>query len=183
MTDVHAVLQPADLLIVRTGGFAADMIRLGAALSNKPNISNHVAIFHHWDDNGVPWALEGRPGGVGWQDARPYIASHWTLTNCGQQVSGGSRADACARAVRMLGTRYDWKEIGGDALEDLHVRLWDQPMPHGLAPGEVVCSSFAAWLYEQEGWAHPDTGDEGFCTPADWDRFVMTSGYNIFLGG
>lgn len=66
---LQSILKPADVLVVRTSGFAADMIRLGAALTGKPNLDNHVAVMHHWDGE-VPWGLEGKPGGVGWVDLR-----------------------------------------------------------------------------------------------------------------
>lgn len=183
MTPDQAVLKPGDILAVRTNGMAAEVIRLGEALRDKPNLDNHVAVFHHYDSAGVPWLLEGRPGGVGWADARTYLASGFTVNNCGQPGrSDKARQSVADQAKALLGTRYDWMAIGGDALEALHVRLWGLQFPHGRAPGEVVCSSFAAWLYEQAGWQRPDPGAERDCEPADWTEFVMEHGYSVKLG-
>jgi hypothetical protein len=180
------VLLPGDIVVVRTpGGFPTPQwwIRFGAALRNQPNLDNHVAFMHHYDSQGVPWGLQGQPGGVGWVDMRQYIASPWTVNNCGQ---GGrsmpDRTAACLTAEKMLGTKYDWQAIGGDGLMDLHVHLWnDMTSFHGLKPGEVVCSSFAAYIYETRNWAHPDTGTERVCQPAGWEEFCTVNRYSLPL--
>lgn len=172
-------LQPADVVVVRGGGLAGEMIRLGAALAGKPNLSGHVAIMHHYDSAGVPWGLEGRPGGVGWADMRPYIASHWTMNNAGQPGrTDAARQHVAENARALLGTAYDWAAIGGDGLRDLHIYLWNLKFPHEGAPGHVVCSSYAAWLYEEEGWDHPGLGEERYCQPGDWDAWTIEHGYS-----
>ena len=175
------LLKPGDVLAVRTAGLGSALIRVGEELSGKPGLENHVVVMHHWLD-GVPWGLEGRPGGVGWADLRGYLASGWTVNNCGQPGRGDQmRAVVADRAVALLGTRYDWAAIGGDALAALHVRLWGLTFPHGLAPGEVVCSSFAAWLYEQAGWGRPDPGAERDVEPGDWQAFITGHDYDAKL--
>jgi hypothetical protein len=180
--SVQGVLKPGDVLAVRGGGLPGKIIRIGEELSGKPGLDAHVAMFHHYDSGGVPWVLEGRPGGVGWADARPYLASPYTVNNCGQPGRTDlQRSQVADKARALLGTAYDWQAIGGDALAALHVRLWNLKFPHGLAPGEVVCSSFAAWLYGQAGWDHPSTGDERNCEPADWCAFDLDHGYSIKL--
>lgn len=181
-----ARLQPADIVVVRTpGGFPTPQwwIRLGAALQDKPNLDNHVAVMHHYDSQGVPWGLQGQPGGVGWVDMRAYIASPYTVNNCGQPArTDAERAEAAKLAESMLGTKYDWQAIGGDGLMDLHVHLWnDLSFPHGLKPGEVVCSSYGAYVYEMMTWAHPSTGTERVCQPADWEQFCTANGYSLKL--
>lgn len=180
------ILQPGDIVVVRTpGGFPTPQwwIRLGAALQDKPNLDNHVAMMHHYDSQGVPWGLEGKPGGVGWVDMRGYIASPFTVNNCAQPGrSAMQRSQAATLEVSMIGTRYDWQAIGGDGLMDLHVRLWNnQEDFHGLKPGAVVCSSFGAWVYERMSWPHPDTGTERVCQPADWELFCTSHGYSVKL--
>lgn len=178
-------LQPGDIVAVRTpGGFPTPQwwIRFGAALQNKPNLDNHVALMHHYDSSGVPWGLQGQPGGVGWVDMRQYIASPYTINNCGQPDRPDiQRADVSWHAKALLGTKYDWAAIANDGLDDLHVKLWNLQFPHGQKPGEVVCSSFAAYLYGAEGWAHPDTGTERMCQPADWTDFCVRNGYSLPL--
>jgi hypothetical protein len=181
MTGAQDILKPGDVLAIRTGGFAGELIRVGEELTGKIGLENHIAVCHHWLD-GVPWGLQGEPGGVGWIDLRAYLASPYTVTNAGQPGrSDETRATVAKEAGALLGDRYDWAAIGGDALAALHVHLWNLKFPHGLAPGEVVCSSFAAWLYEQAGWPHPDAGTERDCEPADWCAWIMDHGWNVPL--
>jgi hypothetical protein len=174
---MNSQLKPADILAVRTSGWAADAIRLGQALQDKPNLSNHVAIMHHWLGD-VPWGLEGRPGGVGWVDLRHYLADHNTLNNCGQPGrTGTDRAWVAGKAEAMLGTKYDWEAIADDTLrafrmDDLWAKDW-----HGQAPGHVVCSSFAAFLHKLKGWARPACPDRD-TEPGDWDSFILAGGYH-----
>jgi hypothetical protein len=163
---------PGDVLAVRGGGIPAAAIRLGAALRGKPNLSCHIAVVDHADDNGTLWCIEGRPGGVGWRDAKDYLASPWTLTNAAQPKDPAQRALITRTARAMLGTPYDWAAIAGDGLSDLH--LWD-PV-HGQVRGHVVCSALAAYAYDKAGLARP-ARDERMVQPADWDTWILTQGW------
>lgn len=163
---------PGDVLVTRGGGIAGTMIRLGAALAGKPNLSAHVAVVHHRDDAGTLWVVEGRPGGVGWRDARDYLASPWTLANGAQPKTPGQRDIIARSATAMLGTPYDWAAIVGDGLDDLH--LWD-PVG-GVVQGHAVCSAVAACLYDKAGLPRP-AGDERRVQPADWDTWCLTEGW------
>jgi hypothetical protein len=166
-------LQPGDVLVVRSGGLAGTMIRLGAALRGRPNLSNHVCVVHHADGKGTTWAVEGRPGGVGWVDARRYLASPWTLDNRAQPKTAAQRQAVCTVMEAMLGTPYSWDAIAADALDDLGLHLpgWD-PSWHGTVAGQVVCSSAAQYAYAKAALARPP-GDRD-CQPADWDQFILT---------
>lgn len=174
---IHGI-QPGDVLAVRTSGWPAVMIRLGAALAGKPNISNHVAIAHHWDAAGTLWAIEGRPGGVGWRDAADYLASPWTLSNVAQVKTDAQREVVIKTAVALLGTPYDWAAIVGDGLDDLH--LWN-PVA-GAVHGEVACSSLAAYAYDKALLARPG-GAERRVQPAGWTGFMLTRGWEAGLAG
>jgi hypothetical protein len=82
--------------------------------------------------------------------------------------------------------------IGEDAALALHAadlaavinRLYAWGPPGGTFPGEVVCSSLWAELYDLPavGYSHPDLGTERVCTPADWwlwndrQRWIQTAG-------
>jgi hypothetical protein len=165
-------LQPGDVLIVRSAGWAGRMIRLGAALRDKPNLSNHIAVFHHWDSKMTPWCIEGRPGGVGWRNAADYLSSPWTISNVSQVKTDAQRTIITNGAVAMLGTPYDWAAIIGDGLDDLH--LWD-PVA-GQVHGEVVCSAVDAFLYDQARLARP-AGGERKVQPADWEEFCLVRGW------
>jgi hypothetical protein len=179
--DIRTILQPGDVLAVRGHSLPDELIRVGEEMSGGVGLDNHVVVMHHWDGD-VPWGLEGRPGGVGWADLRAYLASPYTVNNCGQPGrSPASRVTAAKQAQALLGDRYDWAAIGGDTLAALHVRLWNLKFPHGLAPGEVVCSSYAAWIYAYAGWAHPDPGNERDCEPSDWTAWSMGHHWNITI--
>jgi hypothetical protein len=180
MTNLQAVLKPGDVLAVRGGGWEAEAIRVGEELSGKPGLDNHVAVMSHWTGD-VPWGLEGKPGGVGWADMRRYVASPYTVNNCGQPGrTDAARQRVARRAQAMLATAYDWTEIADDTLRAFHMAdLWASDW-HGLAPGSVVCSSYAAWLYEQEGWAHPNVPDRD-TEPGDWTAFALDHGYSVSL--
>jgi hypothetical protein len=153
------------------------LIRIGAAITDHPNLVNHVAIVHHTDKHGTTWCLEGRPGGVGWRDARDYLRSPWTITNSGQPKTTPQRESVQSYATAMIGTAYDWEAIAGDALDSFGIPLKDawQPGPHGV-PGHVVCSSLAAYVYAKTGLAHP-AGDR-LVTPADWQQFLIENRWN-----
>lgn len=170
-------LKPGTVLVTRSSGFAGWWIRLGAALRNKPNLGNHCAVVHHTDAQGTLWVIEGKPGGVGWRDARGYLASRWTMDNSAQPLTGTQRA-AIARQMEMLiGTSYDWESIAADALSDLGMKLpgWDAKWKDGEVAGQVVCSSAAAYAYGKAGAPHPD-GDRG-CQPSDWSQWIITTGW------
>lgn len=171
----HAPVQPGDVLVIRTGGIAAELIRLGAALHGGVNLSNHVAVVDHTDAHGTVWCVEGRPGGVGWRDARAYLESTWTLTNAAQPKTAAQREQVCKVMQAMLGSPYDWTAIMADAAADLHIELPWEPTWRGTVPGQAVCSSAAWFAYAKAGLARPPGGRE--CQPADWDKFVLTRGW------
>jgi hypothetical protein len=181
VTGAREVLRPGDVLAVRKRGLAASLIRIGEELSGKPGLEDHVAVFHHWTGD-TPWGLEGRPGGVGWADLRPYLASSFTLNNClqpGRDDAG--REEVAAQAERMLGTAYDWEAIADDTLRafrmaDLFASTW-----HGMVPGHVVCSAFTAFLYERQGWERPQVPDRD-TEPGDWCALVMQRRWSATIG-
>lgn len=168
-----AAVQPGDVILVRSAGFAGFMIRLGAAFRNRPSLSNHVAVVHHRDAKGILWAVEGRPGGAGWRDTAAYLASKWTQDNSAQPKTAEQRAAICTTMETMIATDYDWSAIIADAAASLNITLpgWD-PTWRGTVPAHVVCSSLAAYGYAKAGLAHP-AGDRG-CTPGDWNEWVIT---------
>ena len=168
-----------DVLVVRSNGAAGFLIRLGAALRNKPNLGNHIAVMHHTDDKGIPWGLEGKPGGVGWVDLRNYSNSRWTMCNDGQPISTAQAASVARAMGVMVGTPYDWQAIAADAFKALHIEYLFAQDWHGKGiPGHVVCSSLAAWAYEQAGLAHPgESGHERFVAPGDWNQFILTKAW------
>lgn len=167
-------LLPGDLVVVRTPGIFAGVIRFGEKLQGKPNLRNHVAVLHHTAD-GVNWYLEGRPGGVGWRGFKVggdlYADSKWTIDNAAQPKTDAQRQVVCMSMLRMLGAPYDWAAIEGDAAQALRMPvLWDRWT--GYMPGHVVCSSAAAWAYSEGHLAAPEFGGGRFTEPADWDAFI-----------
>jgi hypothetical protein len=172
-----AQLQPGDVVAVRTPpSIFGWLIRLGAALRGRPWHVDHVVIVHHRDDTGRLWGIEGRPSGVGWVDLAAYD-NRWMLSNADQPKTDIQRAQVCELAVDMLGTPYDWPAIIHDAAIALNLqRLWRSGDYGPRAPGHVVCSSLAAWLYHKVGLAAP-RGLMSTCWPADWADFILRKGW------
>lgn len=173
-------LGPGDVLVVRTPDrrcwdrAASYLIRLGAALRDRPNLDNHVAVYHHTDAAGTPWGIEGRPGGVGWVDLRQYD-NPWLLTNAAQPKTDAQRHLVCQAAVGLLGVGYDWAAIGMDTADALGLdHLWRVAEDWGAKPpGHVVCSSLAAWAYQHADLDRPP-GRMMTTTPGDWSEFILT---------
>jgi hypothetical protein len=166
-------LGPGDVIVVRTDGIESELIRFGAAMLDKDNLENHVAGFHHFDPTGVPWGIEGRPGGVGWVDLTSYLNNVFTITNKGQPKTDTQRTDLCRIMEQMLKVGYDWDAIGEDALIDLRIPdLWAEKW-NGLAPAHVVCSSLYAWAYDKVHLEHPTSEDMRHIQPADWADFII----------
>lgn len=172
-----ANLQPGTVLVTRSKGWGSWLIRFGAALSDKPNLGNHVAVVHHVDAEGTTWCIEGRPGGVGWKDAKGYLASKWTITNTAQPFTKAQGGEIAKAMEALLGTPYDWQSIVGDALASLGMTLpgWDTRWEDGQVAGQVVCSSAAAYAYGKANVKHP-TGNRG-CVPADWVQWILTKAW------
>lgn len=172
---------PGDVLAVWTGSqWQQDAIRAGEALIGLPAVANHVAILTHQDGRGRWMGIQGQPGGVGLVDCTPWLADDRTRSNHDQPKPDdhGQLAYLLASCARSMGIAYDWVGIAADTAVALHAsnlgallsHLYAWPANHGLLPGDVVCSSLAAMLYDLPavGWPHPDLGDERMCEPANW---------------
>jgi len=135
-------IAPGDVLAVRTSiSLMEKAVNIGGVLTGETGLDNHVVVVHHTTD-GVPWGVEGKPGGVGWADLRRYIRDPHTVGNAEQPKTPLQRATITELATTMLGTPYDWAAIADDALTALNLPAlfaedWDG---HG-APGHVVCST------------------------------------------
>ncbi len=177
MIDLTAVLEPGDVMAVRTGdSFADKMIRLGAALRGRPNLDNHIVIVHHLDKANTLWGIEGRPGGVGWVDVSRYN-NPYLLANTAQPKTAEQREAVCKYAVGLLGTPYDWDAIIADAMQSIgagllwRTRSWQEA---DGPPAHVVCASLAAYAYHKVGLTEPtDIRWSRFVTPGDWCRFII----------
>lgn len=177
MTQVRRTPRIGDVLCTRTPkGWPARLIRLGAALRDRPNTVNHVIVVHHWDAAGTLWGIEGRPGGVGYVDIAGVVESPWTVSNIDQPKEEHQRGTIALVAESMLGTPYDWTGIALDAMEAIGAdHLWREKWDH-TPPAHVVCSSLADWVYEHVGLASPKP--DRTCTPAHWAHFITTQGWD-----
>jgi hypothetical protein len=176
MTAWPALL-PGDVIAVRTPGWAAWAIRLGAALRGQPNLDNHIAVLHHFDAGGIPWFLEGRPGGVGWRDGRSYMDSKLAVANISQPKTQLQRAAVCKTMLAMIGTPYDWAAILDDGAMAFGLPdIWKSDAS-GVVPGAVVCSSLAAYAYDKNGLKAPDPADYAHVTPGQWTAFILAQGW------
>lgn len=181
-----AKLDIGDVVLTRSrpknfwGKLAVRAIRLGAAIHDQPNIWNHVAIVHHIDDTGTLWGVEGRPGGVGWVDMRNWVNDGWVLSNADQPKTEDQRAQIAAASEALIGTAYDWSGIAidaGRAVAGLWATLWPEKWHnYRAAPGHVVCSSLADWVYGKVGLGSPRA--DRACTPADWAQYILDRGWD-----
>jgi len=169
-----------DVLCTRNPtGWAARLIRFGAALLGAPNTVNHVIVVHHRDGGGTLWGIEGRPGGVGYVDVKKALKSPYTMTNVAQPKDEGQRFIIAKAAEGLLGTPYDWHGIVLDGMKAIRAEgLWrskwgDEHTP----PAHVVCSSFADWLYDQVGLPSPGEKFDRTVTPGDWAQFIIEKGW------
>ena len=73
----------------------------------------------------------------------------------------------------MIGTPYAWTAIAEDAGQAFGLKdIWARRDKKGEVPGEVVCSSLAAYAYSKAGLDHPPGGDRN-TTPGDWLSFLI----------
>jgi hypothetical protein len=164
------------VLAIATSGTFGDLIRLGSDTLDEPAAQSHIAVIDHQDaGTGRWWAVEGRPGGVGWRDASDYLLAEGTITNYKQPLDTGQQTLICSAMRQALGTPYDWDGIMQDAARDLHLPdLWaDTQHWSGSVPAHVVCSSVAAWAYHKAGAAYPEQVDTRHIEPSDWVQFIQ----------
>lgn len=166
---------PGDVLLTRDPTFWARLIRIGAAMRDQPDSWNHVIIASHTDKLGTAWGIEARPGGVGWVDLAPWLASRWTITNAAQPKTDPQRADVVLAAKGMLGTPYDWAGIVADGMAAIDAAYLWRVKDFGATapPAHVVCSSLASWIYSRVGLAAPAVSRSRGVTPADWASFIL----------
>lgn len=171
-------IRPGDVLVCEGTAPGSKLIEIGAILVGDIAAS-HVAIYHHQDANKTPWAVEGRPGGVGWRDARDYCKDPRTITNAAQPKTAPQRESICMIAEKMLGVSYDW--IGGiaeDAMRALNLQqMWAPRKDTGEVPAQVVCSSLAAWVYDRAGLGAPHPEDWRHVTPGAWATWITAQGW------
>jgi|SRR4051812_10436828 cell wall-associated NlpC family hydrolase len=179
MTD-KLPLRRGDVICTRSDGRAGRVIRFGAALLGKPNTVNHVALYMGKGSDKRPRVIEGRPGGVGWRDASDYLKSEWTIDNREQPKTPEQRQAITEAAKAMLGTPYDWKGIGLDAMIAIRAPIIydDAEKKNQPSPDQIVCSSLADWVYAQVGLANPNRLSwDRITTPGDWAEFITVKGW------
>ena len=171
---------PGMVLAVHTGGMFSDGIRLGSVLIDETAAQNHILGLTHQDAATERWwGIEGRPGGVGWVDATPYLSSILTVSNQRQALLTGQQERVVEALKVALGTPYDWDSIRDEAERDLHLNsLWSDTNNWGPAvPAHVICSSLLAWGYKRADASYPRQTDERHIQPADWVQFINENNY------
>lgn len=160
-------------------GIPAFLIRLGAALLDRPNTVNHVIIVHHYDEAGTLWGIEGRPGGVGYIDVRKALKNPYTISNASQPKTEEQRFIIAKAAEGLIGTPYDWQGIVEAGMKAIRAQiLWssdwgDEKTP----PAQVICSSFADWVYDYCEVPSPGKRFDRNVTPGDWAKFIIERGW------
>lgn len=176
-------VKPGDVLVVRTLGFWSSVIRFAPWLRNRlygtrePQKWNHVLVIMPTDGKGNRWAIEGKPGGVGWKDPTGFLDDPLTLSNAAQPKTDLQRATVCTvmETMAQRHTPYDWPAVAVDIARVLSP-LWGMRDQWGKGiPAHVVCSSAADMAYEHVGLASP--APDRFCTPWDWAAFDDIQGW------
>lgn len=149
--------QSGDVLLIRSHGIFADVVRSSLALARYPDTSNCFAVIDHSFPHGPVWALEGRPGGLGWRNADDYFhgfGHRYVLTNW-QQTKKPEQRKIIVNEMRKL-LSYP--------LESSFTQTTDC---------NVVASTLAAKAYNAAGLACPYIDETTIVTPADWDTFIL----------
>jgi len=184
-----ADLLPGDVLAVRTTGRPAWLIRRRAPMlehpwqpwkwfDDKPNLVNHVAMFTHLDQEGIPRGLEGRPGGFGWANLTAYAADPATVANTGQPKTAEQRAEVVRLATEAVGLPYDWAAILSMAAEAAGFEWRAAEWPPGGVPSQGVCSSALDYFYEAVLLANPGGYTQTRGTdPQAWADWIAVEGW------
>lgn len=168
------MIEVGDVICTRNPkGWPAFLIRMGACLRDRPNITNHIIIAHHIDRAGTFWGIEGRADGVGYVNLENAIKAPYTISNHEQPKTPKQRVTIAKTAEGLIGTPYDWAGIIQDGMEaigaqDLWRTKWD-----GQVPAQVVCSSLADWVYDFVGLPSPGIKFDRNVTPGHWAQFII----------
>jgi hypothetical protein len=154
-----ADLKPGDVLCVGTPNFTGWWIRFRSWLLRKPYKQNHIAMFTHFDDDGNPRGLEGKPSSFGWVNLNQYIdgpMADRVVTNAGKtSFPDHERTLIVSNAKSMMGMAYDWKTIISFCLAMLGMPFRSREWPENGLPSDATCASSLDLLYEQLGWPNP----------------------------
>lgn len=193
MTATELEFLPGDVLAVDaskglgilSGGWWIKLRNWLNLMPKRSRFVDHIVVVHHRDSTGTLWGIEGRPSAVGWVDCAIYL-DHGDLVadNRAQPKTQVQRDMICKVAEEMLGTPYDWEAIAKLGVDTGFInKLWNKTMA-SLAlrdwdkdevPGHVICSSYAALVYQKSGLDHPVDSSGGcrFVDPDDWSEFIF----------
>lgn len=171
-------LLPGTVIVTATPDLAGWLIRIRSTLLHHDALHNHVALFTHYDSDGHPRGLEGRPSGFGWANLEKYLGRADTLTNAGQPLTEEQRAHITAAAVALIGIPYDWAAVLAFAAGTAGLPFLPREWPDAGVPSHVVCSSVADYLYESAGAANPGGSSYTRRTdPSDWSTWIGRKGW------
>jgi hypothetical protein len=152
----QSILRPGDVLCVATHDLGGFFIRLRSWFQRKPHGQNHVAMFTHFDSEGIPRGMEGRPSSFGWVNLTTYLKDPSLVTNAGHTTFPmEQRQLAVAQAWKMIGTPYDWATIIALGLGMIGLPFHPKEWPEDGLPAEAECASAIDLIYEAQGWANP----------------------------
>lgn len=150
-----AELRPGDFCVVRTGGLAGWLIRLGTRSS-----VNHAMLF--LGDGMIVEATQPRIAtrALGKGEAKRYT---WSAV----QLTDQQRSAIVAQARTEIGTRYGWLDVICCALAILGVR-WNWVLGRIDDPSTVDCSHLVTRAYRRGAAIDLIPGKEGYLeTPGD----------------
>jgi hypothetical protein len=169
----RAALLPGTVIVTATHDLGGWWIRLRSKLMRRPSLHNHVAMFTHFDREGIPRGLEGRPSGFGWANLSEYLTHPDTIANTDQPMTAEDRAYLVEAGQAMVGIAYDWAAILSFASNLGGIPFLPHEWPDTGVPSHVECASALDLLYEGRGLANPGGNRvTRATTPDQWTEFI-----------
>ena len=133
-------LASGSMFVVRTGGLAGQLIRLGTRSQ-----VNHAGIVLHEDGSTV----EARPGGAVLGNVKDY-KGRLVVVNDLEPLSDDDRHKIVDEARALVGTPYSWLDIAALGLTCLGLR-WTWLTKRVARTDRLICSQLVDVAYQRAG--------------------------------
>lgn len=149
-----------DFMVVRTGGWVAQAIRL---ITHAP--VNHAAVYV-----GTGSIVEAQPGGARVSRASNYPKAIWSH----QALPMPVRLEIVKQALKLVHTPYNFVDIAAQAV--VRVFGWKAPkwvLKRVSSSNQLQCAQLVDIAYERAGvQLFPDGRPEGLVSPGDLYKII-----------